>query len=545
MKIVIYERYLQEKTIKFFEKVFKENNRSLKLDGIDSDLTNINQSYLLNGCFWCLLNKNNVCGTIALRSISESFEIRRFFILNAFQNKGYGKKLLNTLFDYAIINKIDMLKVATMNECTKAQHLFNRYGFVKTTSYHLSNADIFYQCTISRELIYKNKIKNLKNSFNASLILNPTENIPYLLNNEETSFFEGLYISERYKDLNDKVVFAGRNEYIDFFEYVRNEWKQELNASDIDLKTLSGLNAHLIFFLCVLRPGEKVMILPEISGGHFATEQILRNIGATVYQTVSDDTNLCIDSKKTIAYITENNIDYLFIDRSEGLYYEDFSWLKNCNCYKIFDASQYLTSILCNEFNSPFEMGFDLIISTLHKNFPGPQKGLLATKENDEVWQRYLSNAKTYISNTHPKGIADSLLPILSKNKLIKYCVTCSRCIMKLEQMLAACNVPVVIRNKSLVPTQHIWILCSNKEESYKYFSKLESIKILTNYRLLPYKLGYGLRIGLNAAVLSGLDEEDIKELSYILCEAYHKEITPKLEKRTRKFIESIKTTAL
>ena len=105
----------------------------------------------------------------------------------------------------------------------------------------------------------------------------------------------------------------------------------------------------------------------------------------------------------------------MFVDRREGLYYEDFSWLLDCNAYKIFDASQYLTSILCEAYANPFDWGFDMIVSTLHKNYPGPQKGMFAVKNTEDVvWDRYVKNAKTFISNTHPKSIIDSIRPQLN-----------------------------------------------------------------------------------------------------------------------------------
>ena len=78
------------------------------------------------------------------------------------------------------------------------------------------------------------------------------------------------------------------------------------------------------------------MVLPEVCGGHFATEEILKNIGAHTYQMVCDSQNLCVNSKKTLQLIESEKINYVFVDRSEGLYYEDFSWLKDSYpCYKI------------------------------------------------------------------------------------------------------------------------------------------------------------------------------------------------------------------
>lgn len=548
MEILQYTESLHEAVYQFIKKVFKENGRDFCPKTKEKDISNISQEYLSDGNFWCLTNgKGTICGTIALRKIEDYYEIRRFFILKKYHNIGYGKKLINVVINFAIDNKIRLLKAATMINGQAAQHIFLKAGFRPTKCYNHSSADLFYEFELTRENIFNYKIDYLKDKFETSLILNPTENVPGYYNLQKTDYFSGLYVSERFKDVNDKVIFAGRNDYISFFEYIKKEWMYELGASDVDLKTLSGLNAHLIFFLCVLKPEDKVMVLPEICGGHFATEQILKNIGAQTYQMIPDFEHLSVDIDKTLKIIQNEHIDYIFVDRSEGLYYEDFSWLKRCNsCYKIFDASQYISSILCKRYQNPFDMGFDMIITTLHKNYPGPQKGLLAVKsQNDDVWKQYLLNAKTYISNTHPKAIADSLIPLINKPLFEEYCFLCEKCTKLLENLLDKEKVPVIRKKEDLLPTQHIWVLCENKYESYKYYLKLESLGLLSNYRLLPYKLGYGLRIGLNASILCGIKEKHIPLLSNIMGEAYVHGITHNLEKRCQLFIKDVKSTAL
>lgn len=546
LQIVQYTKEMDAEVFIFFEKVFKENKREFCPSKKESDILNISKHYLKEGNFWCLINEKKViCGTIALRKLIDCHEIRRFFILKKYQGCGYGTTLFNTAVNYAIDNNFNMLKVATLSNGHIAQHIFSVNGFTRTERYNNSSADIFFQFEITTTSAYKYKLNYLRKKFDSSLILNPTENIPFFYDIDSTNFFAGLYVSERLKDVNDKVIFAGRNEYIDFFQYIKKVWSQRLNAQDVDLKSLSGLNAHLILFLCILKPGDKIILLPEISGGHFATEEILKSIGAKTYQMIPNHEKLCIDVSKTLELIKSENIDYIFVDRSEGLYYEDFSWIKECtNCYKIFDASQYISSILCGHFMNPFDMGFDMIITTLHKNYPGPQKGLIAVKDADAVWEQYLTHAKTYISNTHPKAIADSLLPLMDEDKFSRYCEICSSCVSALEKQLINYKLPVVKRSVEQTPTQHIWILCSDKNKSYQYYLKLETIGLLTNYRLLPYNLGFGLRIGLNAAVLCGLSEKYIPQLAQIMSDCYYNDVTPKLIKTCRKLIHKIKTTA-
>ena len=54
----------------------------------------------------------------------------------------------------------------------------------------------------------RQSIENLRKIHEVSLILNPTENIPFY-SDANLDFLEGMYISEEVRDENSKVIFAG------------------------------------------------------------------------------------------------------------------------------------------------------------------------------------------------------------------------------------------------------------------------------------------------------------------------------------------------
>lgn len=542
MEIVVFKSMMNSKVCDFLSKEFVENRRKIDFKKKDSDLLDIQSSYQENGEFWCAIDwKGNIIGTIALRKLTDCYEIRRFFVNKKNQHKCVGTELLNTLIEYAISINAQKLRAAVMLEGKIVQSLLLKYGFCYTKRYNESSADLFMELELSSSYIYNFRLNNLRKANQISLILNPTENIP--CHGNDASFFEGLYVSERFKDLNDKIIFAGRNDYIRFCEYVKEIWRNKLNAYDIDLKTLSGLNAHLVLFLCIMKPNDSVIILPEICGGHFATQKILESFGANVYSMISDCTQMKVDKEKTLNLIHKINPTYIFVDRSEGLNYEDFSWIGTIkNSYKIFDASQYFTQILTKEYPSPFEWGFDMIVSTLHKNYPGPQKGIIAVQDkNSIIWQRYLENAKTYISNTHPMDIVNSVVPLLDENAFCNYSKKCINCATLLEQELRKRGVPVITRRISEPSTLHIWVQCDTKADSYEYYLKLEKLHLLTNYRLLPYNKGFGLRIGISAAVRQGLLPKHISSLADIMSYAFHNPLDAIVTKKASKIIRLIK----
>lgn len=374
-------------------------------------------------------------------------------------------------------------------------------------------------------------INSFKENYKESLILNPTENIPFV-SNDNLDFLEGMYIPEDVRNENSKVIFAGRSNLNELYD----DWCNYLGAQAVTFKPHSGLDAHISVFMSLGKIGEKVLLLPEMAGGHFSTNQILSRLGFKVKEFFTNNIKYEVDIVRSLELIESWKPNYIFVDRSEGLYYENFSWLKKIPCIKIFDASQYLTNIMAKDYINPFDMGFDIVLTSLHKNYPGPQKAAVFFRQKDYLWEQIMKGLNTYISNIHPKDVCKLLLNLPFENTIKSYSHTMLSTARLLEEGLAQNQLPIVKRDYRKIITQHIWILPKNKEKTYHFFRILEELQILTNYRLLPYGLGYGLRLGTTAAVRQGLNETCIPFLVEIVSRAYHaNNIDNKLKKDAKK----------
>lgn len=367
-------------------------------------------------------------------------------------------------------------------------------------------------------------LKIIEDDFYKSIILNPVENIPFKDDlKPSSSFLHGLYNSDKVRtdkeQINTKTQFAGRETIAKDIRIIYNEWAEALQASDVTLRTLSGLHSHIIFFMGMANIGDSILLLPEKAGGHMSTKAILERLGLNIIEMVIDYDNYCIDINQTINLYNKHNPKFVFVDRSEGLVYEDFQVLLNHtkNSISIFDASQYLTNIISKDFKNPFEMGFQYIVSTLHKNFPGPQRALIATKNIDSNWKKLLSNVSTYVSNMHVYGIYTAGLTLNKKEWILNYSKNMIQNTKILEHELQSLNINILQRPLSAVYTHHIWILCNTKEDAFKFFKELEKSKIYVNYRKLPYDLGYGLRLGLSALTRLSISEEALVSLANLI----------------------------
>lgn len=398
-----------------------------------------------------------------------------------------------------------------------------------------------------------NKIKKSlveqKYKFNEELILNPVENVPFPDILEPcNSFLHGLYNTDTERNnvhkYNSKIQFSGRDKITQDIKFIYSQWSQLLHCEKISMRLLSGLHAHIVIFMGITSIGDKVMYLPEKAGGHLSGLAILRRLGLHTEEIPFDSKKMCIDRDKFWEKYCTFQPSFIFIDRSEGLVYEDFSWIcEATNCYKIFDASQYLTNIICNDYKNPFDMGFDLIISTMHKNLPGPQQAFVAAKQADEKWDKLRSSISTYVSNMHVFSIYSAGLLLEHMDELKELSSLMLQNTLLLDQNLDKMKIPIIHRicNMNNPLTHHCWIHPESQEQAFKLYLNLEKMGILTNYRLLPYDIGYGLRLGLSGATMSGLRPKHIPVLAKLISNTYNNGYSRQLHDEVRNLIVKIK----
>jgi glycine hydroxymethyltransferase len=379
----------------------------------------------------------------------------------------------------------------------------------------------------------------------SSLLLNPVENVPFADDLAVVAgALHGLYNSDKVRGREERVAtpmqFAGRQALESDSRLIYDAWADALGAADATLRLLSGLHAHVVLFMAAARPGQSVLLLPVEAGGHVSGQAIVERLGLTVVEMVVDRRAMRIDIDATLTRCAGRRPDFVFVDRSEGLVFEDFSALADVADRTIFDASQYLSNIICGDHPNPFDWGFDLMVASVHKNFPGPQKALLATRVADTPWRELLGGVSTYVSNMHAASTYAAGLTLARREWLASYSRRMLDVAVLLEAELGHLGVPVVARATGSPPTHHVWIREPSREEAFETYERLESCLIMTNFRLLPYGLGHGLRLGVAAAVRIGLTTDDVPRLSELIAEIRCRGATSALRHEARRFNESI-----
>jgi glycine hydroxymethyltransferase len=379
-----------------------------------------------------------------------------------------------------------------------------------------------------------------------SLILNPVENFPFPEDIEVTSgLLHGLYNSDktrrREERLDTPLQFGGRQALERDSRAIYSAWAKALGAEDATLRILSGLHAHITLFMSMAHPGQSVLLLPVSAGGHLSGKAIAERLGLRVIEMAVDEERMRVDMAATLDLCASERPDYVFVDRSEGLVYEDFSPLARVEgATTIFDASQYLTNVICGDHPNPFEWGFDLMVASVHKNFPGPQKALLATRRADDLWRLLLKGVSTYVSNMHVASTYAAGLTLSRRPWLEAYSQRMLRISVLLEDALRGQGVPAIERLRDTPPTHHVWIEEGDRDRAFSTYERLERCSIMTNFRTLPYGLGPGIRIGVNSAVRLGLKEADVPCLAELVARIRADGATDALCLEAHEFSEAI-----
>jgi glycine hydroxymethyltransferase len=436
------------------------------------------------------------------------------------------------------------------SECLKASSTIHMVSSLSVIDLLSDPAD----CVSGRDALLQS-LTHQRRELAESIVLTPVDSLPFsLADREHTAFLQGLYLTDKDRDREARkdalILFGGRERAAQDLAYIHRLLADAFGAAKGSLRLLSGLHAHAATFMSISTIGQKVMLLSEEAGGHFSTHAILHRLGLRTIDLPIDHRRLCIDESATLRLVHSEQPDFIFIDRSEGLRYEDFSFLGSLEGpTTIFDASHYIPQILTDRYPNPLAWGFDLMLFSLHKSFPGPQKAGIVSRQNSEVWAELVAGLSTLVSSSHAEDSYLVGLTLLREEWLETYSGRLLETALELETQLLRRGLDVVSRSEQGYPewpsTHHVWIRAPDKDTAFIQYERLARAHIHANYRRLPYGLGYGLRLGTTFSSVAGISLVHIEELADVL------EITVRygdnqvLRDRVRELAESARADAI
>ena len=204
---------------------------------------------------------------------------------------------------------------------------------------------------------------------------------------------EKLYVSDlmhRYAEGAPHKRFYQGLEYIDQIEdSVQEEFKKHFGAGFCDARPISGTLANYAAFAAISSRGDKILSLGVEHGSHVSHEKAgaAGTLGLEVgWLEYNDDCTM--NAERSCAKILEYRPRFIVIGGSVILFPQPIKELREA-CDKVgakivYDAAHVLGLIAAGMFQDPLREGADLITTSTHKTFPGPQGGVILGNVGEE-----------------------------------------------------------------------------------------------------------------------------------------------------------------
>lgn len=137
-----YNKQNHDELLRFLEICLPQSGRKLELSGRHKMYNNVSEYFEY---FWCLFDGEDMIGTVALKKLnSGQCELKALYLLERYQKKGLGRRLLNTVIQKARQNGYREMYLDILSSSRRAVRLYEKAGFVRTERYNDNyTADIF------------------------------------------------------------------------------------------------------------------------------------------------------------------------------------------------------------------------------------------------------------------------------------------------------------------------------------------------------------------------------------------------------------------
>ena len=348
-------------------------------------------------------------------------------------------------------------------------------------------------------------------------------------------------------DLNDRN-YKGNRHIAEIEAYTQELAKELFGAAYVDFRPLSGNIAGIGTTFALGEPGDVAL---EVHNGHRYAYKLLSSYLKVELESILipwDGPRSNIDLDATLALIEEHKPKIINIGSGVFLFPQPVRELKeamrqaNPDSYLIYDAAHVIGLIAGGGFQSPFDGGADVIVSSTHKTLAGPQGGIILT--NDE---------------SIAKRVARSLYPLLMSNHHLNRLPALAGTFIEwmecgaahadaivanakaLGQALAERGVPMLGADLGFTESHTLILIVDKYGEGDAVANHLEACHIIGGAAGLSPDVGKsGLRIGVQEVTRWGMTPADAPDIAECIVSALSggspEAIKPEVAKVARRF---------
>lgn len=337
-------------------------------------------------------------------------------------------------------------------------------------------------------------------------------------------------LSHRYAEGDVGRRFYQGCKYIDEVEERAIRYAQELfKAEHVNVKPISGVNANIATLFALTSPNDSIMALSVPDGGHISHSRFsipaIRGLRLETFPFDAKEMN--VDVAKMLKKIEVKKPSLLLFGGSLFLFPHPISEAREVadevGARIVYDASHVLGLIAGNKFQDPLREGADVIASSTHKTFPGPQGAIilcgedLKEKIDKAVFPGTVSNHHLH----HVAGLAVTLAEMLQFGEAYASQIIANAKVF--AQSLYEEGFDVLCEHKGFTESHQIAINVLKQGGGAEVAKKLERANIITNKNLLPVDKDKdpeeptGIRLGVQELTRIGMKETEMREIASLI----------------------------
>ncbi|CAI2194893.1 7660_t:CDS:2, partial [Funneliformis geosporum] len=367
---------------------------------------------------------------------------------------------------------------------------------------------------------YQQELKRQKSTLN----LIASENYP----SQKVLFYSGSLLMSKYSEGYPNSRYYQGCKYIDKIENLAIELAQKLfGAEYANVQPHSGAQANQAVYLALLKPGDKILSLNLLSGGHL-THGAKINFSGIFYQVHYYNLNqhtqkLDYQKIKEIAQAVQPKLIIAgYSSYSLKINFAKFREIADqVGAYLLADIAHVAGLVATGLFPNPVPYA-DVITFTTHKTLRGPRGGaVLAKKDLGKLIDRAVFPGNQGGSNQAIIAAKTQCFREALQPRFKKY----QKAVLENAKVMADYFLTKGIKLISNGTETHLLIL--DTKSSYNLTGKesaevLEKVGIVCNKQMIPYDtekplVSSGIRLGSPALTTRGLKKEEFFEIAKMI----------------------------
>ncbi len=356
--------------------------------------------------------------------------------------------------------------------------------------------------------------------------------------------------ADRYAEgLPGKRYYQG-NIFVDKVEVKATEIAKDLFKADFaDVRPISGTVANMAVLFAFAEPGDIITTCALAQGAHISTCEFgafgQRSVKSVNYPFNEEDMNIDVDG--TIKLLKEVKPKVAQFGLSVFLFPPPLKELQDTfneiDCLVWEDCAHVLGLIAGGEFHDPLREGVNIISSSTHKTFPGPNHGMLLganlTDEQEKQLQKAVFPGVT--SSHHLHAMASLAITLAEMEVFAKeYASQTCKNARQLGESLYELGVPVLCPDLGFTRSHAIAVDVSEFGGGKDCAQWLEDANIICNKNMLPRDTSAvrpsGLRLGAQEMTRLGMKESEMKVVAELIARVVKGEDPAKVKEDVKDF---------